>query len=78
MGRERRTSRLAGNRGLNFPRDVPLITQPAKRGSIFQVGPEKPRQNGANCVSGGNNWLVFRVVAAISNTHGVHNELGPR
>ena len=77
MGRERRQSRLAGNRGLSFPRDVPLITRPAKRCSIFKLD-LKNRAKWRNSASVRNKRLVLRVVALISNTHGVDDELGPR
>ena len=77
MGRERRQRRLAGNRGLSFPRDVPLITQPAKQCSIRSLA-RKTASNSHKSAFGRNNQLNLRVVAVISNTHGVNDELGPR
>ena len=68
MGRERRKSRLAGNRGLSFPPDVPLITRPAKRCSIRSLA-RKTAANSHKPAFGRNNPLNLRVVAVISNTH---------
>ena len=78
MGRERRQSRLAGNRGLSFPRDVRLITRPVKRCSIFELGPKnrakmaqsrfRPEQSAQSAGCRGD----------FQHTHGVDDELGPR